>query len=433
MRRRIGRGEQTSIWGDAWLLSEGSGKVITRRPVDSIFPNTVNELIEESTGEWSLSRLHQFLWPCDVSRVLQVPLGPLGSTDRTYWFHSKNGMFTVRSCYFQILSDTSMMASSTSGHSLTLSSKEWQWLWGLQLPPKIRTFLCRACHDILPVRVALVKRHLGGDPFCPLCHMALESTAHPFFECPIFARVWTVEPFNISMPGMHTKKKKWFRFLRSQLDIEAFTLACVVCWRVWWTRNRLVHEGDDGGNEDIIEGAEHFLEAYRSAQFPRNSHGVSISAIWSAPPEEIIKINFDVGFFEPDRYQVAMVARDAAGTCVWWRVRRYTGQPSSVVGEAIAALEGVRVACEKGWMAITLEGDNAQVVHAIQKRDDCSLLPFGDFISSLFSLSSFFAIFSCNLVRRTGNMLAHSLAHFPLADLNIMEACDLPADLATII
>lgn len=151
-----------------------------------------------------MERLSHFLWPCDIARVLQLPHGPPEAKDCSYWFRSKNGRFTVRSCYYQILSRVSVADSSSSGHSLTLSSKEWRWLWGLQLPLKVRTFLWRACHDILSVRVALKKRHLGGDPFCSWCNLASESTAHPFFECPRFVQIWVAATFNITIPGRHT-------------------------------------------------------------------------------------------------------------------------------------------------------------------------------------------------------------------------------------
>lgn len=35
---------------------------------------------------------------------------------------------------------------------------------------------------------------VGGDPFCSWCNLALESTAHPFFECPRFVRIWVAAP-----------------------------------------------------------------------------------------------------------------------------------------------------------------------------------------------------------------------------------------------
>lgn len=114
-------------------------------------------------------------------------------------------------------------------------------------------------------------------------------------------------------------------------------------------------------------------------------------------------------------------------------MRRLTAQPSSTVEEARAALEGVKMAAEKGWTEIVLEGDNSRIVSAIQNREHDTLLPYGALISVLLSISISFQDFSCSFIRRTGNMLAHSLAHFPLDFLDMMEAFDLPAGLATVI
>lgn len=126
--------------------------------------------------------------------------------------------------------------------SLLMLLSYLQLLIFLQLPPRIRTFLWRAGNDILPVGCALTRRHLGGDPNCPLCYTSSESTAYSFFECSGFVRTWEAEPFNIIIPRRHTNFPEWLRFLRSGIDTEVFLLACVVCWRIWWFRNRIVHE-----------------------------------------------------------------------------------------------------------------------------------------------------------------------------------------------
>lgn len=126
--------------GEAWLISEGSGKLITTRHIHSTFPDRVRDLIDWEVCAWDLTKLSQYLWPCDVEPVLQVPIGTLESTDNLYWFFSKHGKYIVRSCYYQILQWTQLGTHSQSGQALNLSPKEWRWLWGLQLPPKVRTF-----------------------------------------------------------------------------------------------------------------------------------------------------------------------------------------------------------------------------------------------------------------------------------------------------
>lgn len=143
--------------------------------------------------------IQQNMWSCDVARILKVPIGTPGSRDGNYWFFSKHGKFTVRSCYHFIMGQALNAEPSISGSSNSLSSKEWKWIWGLQLPPMIRIFLWRACNEILLVKVSLVNRKIGGNPFCPFCRVRLETTAHIFFECASMVWVWNAEPFAVQL------------------------------------------------------------------------------------------------------------------------------------------------------------------------------------------------------------------------------------------
>lgn len=100
---------------------------------------------------------------------------------------------------------------------------------------------------------------------------------------------------------------------------------------------------------------------------------------------------------------------------------RLTGWPPAVVGDARATLEGVRLAIDKGLQKVIIEGDNCQLMEALQNRIEDPLLPLGTLVSTISSLSSSFLEFSSSFVQRTGNLLAHALI------------LDLPADLATTI
>lgn len=244
----------------------------------------------------------------------------------------------------------------------------------------------------------LVRRGLGGDPFCPFCLNQLETTAHIFFECDRFAEIWGHSPFSISLPHEQWPFANWFRFLRTKLDGEECLLAAVVCWRVWWLRNQLIHGSKEDVGGDVVEWAAHFLEAYKTAQIPKLRTTVKLLDKWIPR------------FTHPDFFQVAVVVRDEGGSCLWWKTRRLAGQPSAVVGEARAALEGVRLALEKGWREVILEGDCAQIIAAVQSRVQDSLLPFGLLVSEVILISSSFHDFSCSFVKRTGNRLAHALA-----------------------
>lgn len=64
---------------------------------------------------------------------------------------------------------------------------------------------------------------------------------------------------------------------------------------------------------------------------------------------------------------------------------------------------------------------------------DVPFLSFGALISHILQLSSSFRSFSTSFVRRSGNKLAHALAHLVFENSDVSKALDLPADLAIII
>lgn len=150
-------------------------------------------------------------------------------------------------------------------------------------------------------------------------------------------------PSNSTLPDMHTNFTEWFRWLRSNLDTDRFTWACVVCWRIWWVRNQVVHNSDDSLDLTIVEWATNFLEAFQETRLPK-----ILNHTKSPPPPTHVQINFDVGFFEDGEYQIVVVARGSDGECLWWRAVRLTGHPPVEVGEARAALEAIRLALSKG-------------------------------------------------------------------------------------
>lgn len=196
-----------------------------------------------------------------------------------------------------------------------------------------------------------------------------------------------------------------------------------------------MHEPDIEEEEDTVMWASNYLEAYMCAQYPKIGRSPQLPVTWTAPTGSTIKINFDAGFNDDLHYQIAVVARSEGGGCVGWRVRCLTGQPSPEVGEAKAALEGVLFAVEKGWHDVILEGDSAMVVSAIQNQLHDSFLPYGATINHLLQSVRSFHLFSCLFIKRSGNRLAHALAHlsFEHSNSNVLDGLVLPADLASII
>ncbi|XP_004309882.1 PREDICTED: putative ribonuclease H protein At1g65750-like [Fragaria vesca subsp. vesca] len=119
--------------------------------------------------------------PEDVKlKILSMHAGGIQSGDDTIiWKLSHNGKFTVKSAY----------------HSLFLNSETepwpWDFIWKLQVPPKVKIFLWTLIHDRLLTNKARVRRGLAIDALCPRCNFPLESLDHLFKDCTISTRIWS--------------------------------------------------------------------------------------------------------------------------------------------------------------------------------------------------------------------------------------------------
>lgn len=82
---------------------------------------------------------------------------------------------------------------------------------------------------------------------------------------------------------------------------------------------------------------------------------------------------------------------------------------------ARAALESVLLAREKGCESVMVEGDNSQIVAAIQEAKEVRFRVYGALLREILILARSFSCFSCSFVRRPGNKLAHALAHLSLS------------------
>lgn len=345
------------------------------------------------------------------------------------WAFSKSGNFTVRSCYHNLVVGKLTMETSTTSLAGS-ASPLWDWIWELKVPPKVRTFIWRACHEILPTRVALMRRHVGSNPYCEFCLNDIGTATHTFFRCSYFLNIWSVEPFSISLDSRVQNFGEGIRRLKELLDEAKFGLACVVCWNIWNLRNDLTHNNDRGDRESLVRRSGDFLNSYKSARFVSPVKGRLEQAVSRKPHDApFIKINFDAAVYDSNIYQLAAVARDETWTCLKWRIKKLRGSPSPVGAEACAARLAILLAHEMGWPSIHLEGDCLQVINSFNDQDNECLQPFAAVISSGSFFISSFSSFTASFIRRAGNSFAHALAHLLLTDSDVLDGVIPPAGL----
>jgi hypothetical protein len=117
-------------------------------------------------------------------------------------------------------------------------------LWSLSLPPKVKSFLWRACLGILPMHELLWRRHLHPIGLCPCCCHETEFVGHTLWSCPVANDVWLESKL---------KLQKWDRSVnnfydlilcvRLKLSLDEIELFSCVAYFIWSQRNKMVHEG----------------------------------------------------------------------------------------------------------------------------------------------------------------------------------------------
>ncbi|KAL5767312.1 hypothetical protein ACOSQ2_014095 [Xanthoceras sorbifolium] len=128
---------------------------------------------------------------CEINRlydrkqdsILEIPLSLGDCADSLIWHFDKTGEYSVKSGY-RVAAQEKL---SLSGSSSSPDSKWWLALWNLNIPPKIKIFIWRVCHNAIPSLCNLCSRKIVVDPCCSRCGDAPESSAHALFWC---SSVW---------------------------------------------------------------------------------------------------------------------------------------------------------------------------------------------------------------------------------------------------
>ncbi|XP_012859003.1 PREDICTED: uncharacterized protein LOC105978134 [Erythranthe guttata] len=434
LRRKIGNGLDTSIWGDAWLREEGNLRIITKRPVSTAFPNRVADLMDPITKQWNVDLIRQTFWTIDHARILSIPIGCLGVSDRWVWNCTNNGRFSVRSCYFMLMNMESETGRRTRGCGVaggSNSSYGWKLLWEFCIPPKVKVFWWRACAEIIPTGAALFKRKIKDTPSCFRCGAARETFVHAIHGCGDNRKVWSGDAVKLGPIDDLSSTWQWFNHLHILLGPDKIELALIITWKLWDIRNKQLHGEPTIQLSEVLNWCDNFLDVYRQQLQPSPpTDRVVQTDVWCPPPLGTYKINFDAAFPDSqDYYRIAAVARDHQGVCVKWRMKCIPGRPTVADGEAHAAMMAAEMVSMQAWTSVILEGDCKAVISAFLEGN-FHTYSYGAYLEEMVKFLATASFFKVHFVKRLCNRLAHNLAslHFSTC----IEGDNLPSTLANL-
>ncbi|CAN0886001.1 hypothetical protein LINGRAHAP2_LOCUS15249 [Linum grandiflorum] len=103
--------------------------------------------------------------------------------DAWVWHYTNSGLYIVSSGY-RLAESLRPTLSSKLGPCL-MDSRLWASLWGSLIQPKLKFFVWKVFHNILPLQETLADRTIVAPTFCSVCHGPLETLPHLFAGCTV--------------------------------------------------------------------------------------------------------------------------------------------------------------------------------------------------------------------------------------------------------
>ncbi|KAI3421504.1 uncharacterized protein J3R85_012196 [Psidium guajava] len=282
-----------------------------------------------------------------ANEILATPLNPLYQKDNLVWTATKTGVFTAKSAYNVICEEDRIISRNQPSTSFTPSRRLWHKIWQLQVPPKIKFFTWKLCHNAIPLKDNLLRRKITGDAICSLCKTQPETSEHIFLLCPWTRNVWEHPKIRIQITDTDcSRMDKWLDELLEKRDTHlGLEELAVTLWEIWKARNNSVFRHKNPNFETLIEAVETTISSYRrwnKKDTETNRGNSRTPRIWDPPKNLDLKMNID-GSFDPGSTfgGIAGVVRDSSGVVIDGFARKIQAL-SPLQTEALALLEALK-------------------------------------------------------------------------------------------
>jgi len=406
--RRIGDGSTTDIWQDRWLPNHFGGRPIVMPDAPQV--RLVSDLVTPS-GAWNERLIRQIFVNVDARAILSTQIRGAGD-DTWAWEPERHGLYTVRSAYRKLYDELNMQ--TTDGLASSSGEKVWKQIWGLCVPPKVKSFWWRVVNGFLPTKGELHRRHIEPLPNCDVCGAEEESIKHVLMDCSVAKCFWVEMRKLTAVKLPHLHPLTWAHDLVDPGRCSPRAAAVLLCgmWSLWMARNKRRHGESPYPIRSAVQWVKdtafdlwqlsHPPKCPRMAQ-PEQQH-------WHKPDPGWTKCNVDASFYEGDSTgTTGVVLRDHDGQPCGAMARWYEQTLNAMTAEALACRDGMQFAQDCGVSKLVLETD-CQVLVKLWENRKTQRSEVAPVLFQMQDLSRNFEAFSFCFVSRTCNKLAHECA-----------------------
>lgn len=231
-RWKVGDGSRIKVWGEPWLRTSPPFRL--QEPVQlGLSEMRVCDLMLPGLRAWNPHVVRALFHEDIAEKILSLPLYDIWVEDVLLWNPDSRGAYTVKSAY-QLCQTVLAVTEASVAHP------NWQLIWRLEVPPKIRHFVWRSCTRCLPTRVRISDK--GGDctTTCAVCGVAEETTLHTLLTCARSQRcweevgLWAIIETYLAQVG---EFKDLFFVMANKLVQEKVRQFVMTLWSIWASRN----------------------------------------------------------------------------------------------------------------------------------------------------------------------------------------------------
>ncbi|KAF4350693.1 hypothetical protein F8388_003414 [Cannabis sativa] len=186
-------------------------------------------------GNWNMAKIDKHFHKDDISWIQGIPID-LYMEDTLIWPFTPNGQYIVKSGYRV---GREMNLNPTRCSNMTDIQKWWKMIWSLHLPPRMKLFGWRVCHNWLPAKMNLKHRGMEVNTRCELCARYDETLTHALWSCDKVKSIWKLLPWYKQASKLG--EGSMFDILKSleqTINRQDFEDAIKILWAIWENRNR---------------------------------------------------------------------------------------------------------------------------------------------------------------------------------------------------
>lgn len=149
-------GKLINVRANPWLRA-GDSSYIQTLLISRLRNLKANDLIDPLNGKWNSVFIHEIFHDTDAQRIISMPLCLQNAKDKVIRKLSKDDNFIMKSTYYHIMEN---MVDNVDFHE----NGDWNSIWQLDVPQKMKLLLWRVARGCLPTRMRLS----SGGLVCPI-------------------------------------------------------------------------------------------------------------------------------------------------------------------------------------------------------------------------------------------------------------------------